>query len=213
MSRSSQPPNSSASRAAAMIGSSRCRCFRRGWFRHGTSSSIRAQVFARRMTLPENASGCRSTPKPPRSGRAGTCGISSASILPRSDGCKARSNGRAPMASRTRRRCCARSRSSRTQAASRWRRCCAGRDRCADRLPQAESFGRHPDVARLFPDHRALERELYRNSKIFPIMHLITMRRDLYERHPWLGHELLQRVRRIQTPCARAHAFMPARSP
>jgi hypothetical protein len=41
-----------------------------------------------------------------------------------------------------------------------------------------ETFGRHPDVARLFPDHRALERELYQNSKIFPIMHLIAMRRD-----------------------------------
>jgi 4,5-dihydroxyphthalate decarboxylase len=50
-----------------------------------------------------------------------------------------------------------------------------------------ETFGRHPDVARLFPDHRALERELYQNSKIFPIMHLIAMRRDLYERHPWLA--------------------------
>src|SRR5437762_8369534 len=50
-----------------------------------------------------------------------------------------------------------------------------------------ETFGRHPDVARLFPDHRALERELYQNSKIFPIMHLIAMRRELYERHPWLA--------------------------
>jgi 4,5-dihydroxyphthalate decarboxylase len=50
-----------------------------------------------------------------------------------------------------------------------------------------ENFGRHPDIARLFPDYRALERELYQNSKIFPIMHLIAMRRDLYERHPWLA--------------------------
>ena len=50
-----------------------------------------------------------------------------------------------------------------------------------------ESFGRHPDVARLFPDHRALERELYQTRKIFPIMHLIVMRRELYERHRWLA--------------------------
>jgi 4,5-dihydroxyphthalate decarboxylase len=50
-----------------------------------------------------------------------------------------------------------------------------------------ENFGRHPHIARLFPDYRALERELYQNSKIFPIMHLIAMRRDLYERHPWLA--------------------------
>jgi 4,5-dihydroxyphthalate decarboxylase len=50
-----------------------------------------------------------------------------------------------------------------------------------------ESFGRHPDVARLFPEHRALERELYQTGKIFPIMHLIAMRRELYERHRWLA--------------------------
>jgi 4,5-dihydroxyphthalate decarboxylase len=50
-----------------------------------------------------------------------------------------------------------------------------------------ESFGRHPDVARLFPDYRALERKLYETSKIFPIMHLIAIRRDLYERHRWIA--------------------------
>jgi 4,5-dihydroxyphthalate decarboxylase len=50
-----------------------------------------------------------------------------------------------------------------------------------------ESFGRHPDVARLFPDYRALERKLYRTTKIFPIMHLIAIRRGLYERHRWIA--------------------------
>src|SRR3979411_2557001 len=43
-----------------------------------------------------------------------------------------------------------------------------------------ETFGRHPDVARLFPDYRALERELYESARIFPIMHLVAMRRELY---------------------------------
>jgi 4,5-dihydroxyphthalate decarboxylase len=50
-----------------------------------------------------------------------------------------------------------------------------------------ESFGRHPDVARLFPDYRARERDLYETTGIFPIMHLIAFRRDLYERHRWLA--------------------------
>ena len=50
-----------------------------------------------------------------------------------------------------------------------------------------ESFGRDPDVVRLFPNYRALERELYERAKIFPIMHLIAMRRSLYERNPWLA--------------------------
>lgn len=55
-----------------------------------------------------------------------------------------------------------------------------------------ESFGRHPDVVRLFPDYRALERKLYETAKIFPIMHLIAIRRELYERHRWLATSLYQ---------------------
>ena len=41
-----------------------------------------------------------------------------------------------------------------------------------------------------FPDHRALERDFYRRRKIFPIMHLIAMRRDLYQRQRWIATSL-----------------------
>jgi 4,5-dihydroxyphthalate decarboxylase len=54
------------------------------------------------------------------------------------------------------------------------------------------SFGSHPDVIRLFPDYRALERELFEATKIFPIMHLVAMRRDLYERHRWVATSLFK---------------------
>jgi 4,5-dihydroxyphthalate decarboxylase len=53
-----------------------------------------------------------------------------------------------------------------------------------------EAFGRDPGVARLFPNYRALERELYQSRKIFPIMHLIAIRRELHERHRWLATSL-----------------------
>jgi 4,5-dihydroxyphthalate decarboxylase len=53
-----------------------------------------------------------------------------------------------------------------------------------------DELGRHPDVARLLPDHRALERELYRTTKIFPIMHLIAIRREPYERDRWIASSL-----------------------
>jgi 4,5-dihydroxyphthalate decarboxylase len=53
-----------------------------------------------------------------------------------------------------------------------------------------DELGRHPDVARLFPNYRALERELYEQTKIFPIMHLIAIRRDLYERQRWIATSL-----------------------
>ena len=55
-----------------------------------------------------------------------------------------------------------------------------------------DCFGRHPDVLRLFADYRAQERRLYQTARIFPIMHLIALRRDLHERHPWLASSLFK---------------------
>lgn len=52
------------------------------------------------------------------------------------------------------------------------------------------SFGAHPDVVRLLPNHHALERELFERDRIFPIMHLVAIRRALYERHPWIANSL-----------------------
>jgi len=53
-----------------------------------------------------------------------------------------------------------------------------------------EILGRHGDIARLFPNYRALERELYEKTRIFPIMHLIALRRELHEGHRWLATSL-----------------------
>jgi len=52
------------------------------------------------------------------------------------------------------------------------------------------NFGTDPDVVRLLPDHHALERELYRRDKIFPIMHLVAIRRAAYEKNPWIASSL-----------------------
>ncbi|HET6715182.1 MAG TPA: ABC transporter substrate-binding protein [Actinomycetota bacterium] len=43
-----------------------------------------------------------------------------------------------------------------------------------------------PRVRRLWPDHHAEERRFYEETKLFPIMHVVAVRRELAERHPWL---------------------------
>src|SRR5712671_6052619 len=44
----------------------------------------------------------------------------------------------------------------------------------------------HPHVGWLFRDPAAAAKDWYQRTKIFPIMHLIGIRRTLAEKHPWL---------------------------
>ena len=55
-------------------------------------------------------------------------------------------------------------------------------------LPRA--FKRHPDVVRLFPDYRAREKDYFRRTRIFPIMHLVVIRNDIYEKNPFVATSL-----------------------
>jgi ABC-type nitrate/sulfonate/bicarbonate transport system substrate-binding protein len=44
----------------------------------------------------------------------------------------------------------------------------------------------NPKVKRLFDDHEALERKYFAKKGIFPMMHLVVVRRELAEEYPWL---------------------------
>jgi 4,5-dihydroxyphthalate decarboxylase len=43
-----------------------------------------------------------------------------------------------------------------------------------------------PHIARLFPDTRAAEKAYYKKTGLFPIMHLVGIRKALVEQYPWL---------------------------
>lgn len=44
----------------------------------------------------------------------------------------------------------------------------------------------HPNVARLFSDYRQTERDYFKKTGIFPIMHVVAIRNSLVDKHPWL---------------------------
>jgi 4,5-dihydroxyphthalate decarboxylase len=58
-----------------------------------------------------------------------------------------------------------------------------------------------PEVARLFPDFRKVEQDYFRRTRIFPIMHVIGIRKTLLERHPWLAVNVMKAFIKAKELC------------
>ena len=69
------------------------------------------------------------------------------------------------------------------------------------------SVGKAPGLARLFPNYREVERAYFHRTGIFPIMHTMVIRTEIYQRHPWVAESLFKALSESKRICLKQMHF------
>jgi 4,5-dihydroxyphthalate decarboxylase len=76
------------------------------------------------------------------------------------------------------------------------------------------AFAPGGQIVRLFPNYRAEEERLFKKTGVFPIMHLMTIRRAVFEQYPWIAMNLFKAFEESKRRCfERLRDFTCARAP
>ena len=60
-----------------------------------------------------------------------------------------------------------------------------------------------PKVVRLFPNYIELEKDYYKRTRIYPIMHTVVIKRSIYDRDPWVALSLYKAFCASKDRCCR----------
>ena len=47
-------------------------------------------------------------------------------------------------------------------------------------------------MRRLFPDYRTVEKDYFKRTGIYPVMHTVIIRREIYDENPWVATSLFE---------------------
>lgn len=65
-------------------------------------------------------------------------------------------------------------------------------------VPSCFGSSTSPHVSRLFPNYRQVEQDYFKQTGIFPVMHLVVIRRELWERHKFIATSLFNALQKAK---------------
>jgi 4,5-dihydroxyphthalate decarboxylase len=68
-------------------------------------------------------------------------------------------------------------------------------------------------IVRLIPDYHSAEREYFQRTSLYPAHHIMGIRRELFQREPWVARSLYQAMDRSKAVCQQNVTALPETTP